>query len=318
MSLEQSVVEIEGRTSGGGDVAVKAAAGGRSQSLEIGRIVAAFFIVGYHSTARGHDIFYAGLVFFLMASPFMEVRYNYERQRSPGQLARLFLLPWAFWLVVYGAFNLIRGRPAFPAELDLLSGVLYGSSGHLWFLPFMFAVLLLLATVKRLLRPPGLFWGSLAICAALLLASPVVRPWSLEQGPPASQWIHAAPAVFAGVVLGLAPVIRHGRAGIGVLAIVLGVTFAYDIRGISLAYPLGALLLFLAATGPERVFARFDVEQVSRCMLGVFLVHLFWLSLARPIFPYFDLAGVAAAFLGALASVWLTRRFVPASKAVLG
>ena len=178
----------------------------------------------------------------------------------------LFLVPWIFWSLAYGAFNLLRHRPLWPAELDPVSGLLYGTSAHLWFMPFMFAVLLLLGFAKARMAPAAMFWTSLAVALALLLAAPVVRPWSLALGPPYAQWVHAAAPVFAGIVMGLAGSVRHGRWGGAALALGLAVATLYGIRGISVAYPVGALLQYGVAWILEHVSA---YDLMCRCSYAV-------------------------------------------------
>jgi hypothetical protein len=53
-------------------------------------------------------------------------------------------------------------------------------------------------------------------------------------------------------------------------------------------------------------------------MMGVYLVHIAALGVFDRITGPATLATVALAFLASLAGVWLCRRFVPRSKAMLG
>ncbi|WP_260599068.1 hypothetical protein [Sphingomonas endolithica] len=155
----------------------------RVQAIELLRIVAAYGIVAYHAQAPLHDLAYAGLVIFLILSPMLDLRFNLDRIRSPAALARALLLPWAFWMVVYGAVNLAQHRPFVEASF---MGILYGSSPHLWFLPFMFAVLTVLNMLKSL-APAILFYGSALVATALLLTVTMWRSASLEWSLPFPQ-----------------------------------------------------------------------------------------------------------------------------------
>ena len=146
----------------------------RNQAIEALRIVSAYGIIAYHSGARFHDLAYSGLIVFLILAPAVDVQFNWERTRSAGQLARTLLMPWAFWWLAYGLLNLTRHQDVAQAP-GVLGAVLFGTSAHLWFIPYMFMVLLLLNILKRHAGPRQLALAAASLAAAGLVSAGLWR-----------------------------------------------------------------------------------------------------------------------------------------------
>ncbi len=291
----------------------------RDQAIELLRIIACIGIIAFHDGAPGQDIAYAGLIAFLIIAPFVDLTFNAATARAPALLIRALMLPWLFWLIVYGALKVARGLAFLPPG-NVLLALLYGSTPHLWFLPFMCGVLLLLNAVKLRVAPAALFWGALLAASALFASVAWWRPLSAGWAMPLVQWMHAAPAVFAGIAIGLAPRLAYGRVvAAALLLAALAVAAAAHLPGVSLTYPVGVIVTAVVAWWGARLWpARWNVTPVARCTMGIYLSHIVWLSFVRHYTGSSNYLTVAVTFAAALASVWAARRFVPVSRVVLG
>lgn len=288
----------------------------RLQGIELLRILAAFGIVAYHAGAPFRDFAYSGLIVFLLFSPMLDTRFNWERVRPVGTLARKLLLPWAFWMVVYGAANWLQHKTIFPGGW---TDILYGTSPHLWFLPFMFLVLAVLNMVKPRF-PCALFWLCAAAACALLFTVSVWRPISLMWAHPFPQWIHAAPPVFAGIALGL-----MGKAGSGkfiallVFAGALIVADAALLPGVGTPYTIGIVLAAVTVFWSMNIVPDdWNIHPISACMMGVYLCHILVLKIVGATFGTNSYLTVSVTFIVALGAVWAARRLFPLSRFVLG
>ncbi|MGD9811233.1 MAG: acyltransferase family protein [Sphingobium sp.] len=291
----------------------------RNQALEALRIVAALGIVAFHAHAPGYDVAYAGLVVFLILAPMFETGANWHRRRSLRDLAVTLLIPWLFWFLVYAAINMMRGRAMIPMESGLFAGILTGPSPHLWFLPFLFVTLLAINIFKRAGgTAPFVFWLSSAAVVILLLLAPDLRTTIVSSPSPFSQWLHALPAILLGMALGSAERVRHGRWIVLPVAAVMIPILTGDVAGFDPSYPLGFVLVVIAAwLGGRMIPAGVSVEPVSRLMMGVYLVHPLALMAFSPILAVNQIVGVFIAFVASTVSVWLARRIVSVSGWVL-
>ena len=114
---------------------------GKNQAIELLRIVAAFGIIWFHSKLPEFGIVsYGGLVIFLTFSSYFAAIAPISRPDYLLRLGKRLLLPWAAWWLVYGALNLADHRPLLLPHHDITLGVLTGTHIHLWYLPFIFAV----------------------------------------------------------------------------------------------------------------------------------------------------------------------------------
>ncbi len=291
----------------------------RLQGIEWLRLVAAFGIVAYHDNVPGRDLAYSGLMVFLILSTFVDLHFNWERKRPLPRLASAILLPWLFWCVVYAAVNEAAGRPVFR-EIGFLRGVLFGPSYHLWFLPFIFLVLAVVQQAKNRVSPIFLFYISIISALALLLTAANWRPASFEWGDPWAQWAHSAAGIFLGIAVGLATRVRMGVAVIvATVVIMVANALLHPVEGVSLPYAIGMSAVVIVAWVPlGSRQPSFDVQPVSRCMMGVYLVHPLFLSVTRLIFGPGNYAGSTVAFGLGLATVLLSLWLVPKSAWVFG
>jgi hypothetical protein len=268
---------------------------GRNQNIEIVRIIAAFGIVLFHSRATGSDLGYSGLVAFTILSTFFA-------GTGTAKLAKRVLVPWVFWSVFYAGWRFAADGSMFHAGLTPLESILFGT--HLWFLPFIFVINAALGQIKSRHLP--------LICAiagsALLAATPWWRDFQLQFNPPVVQYLHALPAALIGVAL-------RTKASLAISCAGVAVCLAWQIPGVSLPYALGGLIVIVALLVPK---VQFNVESVSACMFGVYLVHIAALGVFNRITGPATLLTVCMAFFGSLIGVWLARKYVPATRTVLG
>lgn len=149
------------------------------------------------------------LVFLLSLSIFVVNR--------PGQLdlaevlrrkTQRLLKPWLFWSTVYGMVALLkvlhptRGVPFSDAFGWTM--LLIGTRIHLWFLPFSFVAVMLLALIHRAITGAS---NSFVITAAIVLGTLSVAGCAMIQScvqppTPLRQWILGAPAMFLGLAIG--------------------------------------------------------------------------------------------------------------------
>ena len=290
----------------------------RGQAIEALRIIATFAIVAFHEKVAFSDVVYSGLIVFLILSPMLDIHYNWDRVRSVKVLAERLLMPWAFWMLIYAAINVVRGN-SIIMKGEGVSGLLYGTSSHLWFLPFIFLVLVALNVWKQWINQKILFWAS-AVCAVVFLAN--AAAWQglvLSLPPPFAQWLHAAPAVLIGIVFGLV-----GRnwppavAALAALAIALLLLISNALPGLSFPYAIGVISVAAVVMWGPRLWPGWDVQPIADCMLGVYLSHMAWLSVFRPLTGSGSYLNATVSFFVALLVVYLARRYIPKSKYALG
>ncbi len=271
------------------------------------RVLAAFGIVAFHSrydVLNSRQIFYAGLVCFIMVS----VWFCLERlQRSPRQhaavLGRLFL-PWVFWSCVFLVKEAyMTGSLAVDASLFIRFWA--GTAIHLWYIPFIAAVMTLLWAAGRR-WPAGLLEATaLASLAALTLSAGVWRDWSIHLASPLPQYFHALFPVCAAVLVH--GDVQRGRY-FGTLLCLAAALYLAQFHGMGLPYAIGILACVsafrLGQVGSVRMS---DWGALADCMFGVYLVHPLLFYPWRTIVGGETIAFPVLVFLSATAIVWLVR-----------
>jgi hypothetical protein len=248
----------------------------RNQAIELLRILGAFGIVWFHSGAPGHEIAYSGLSLFIIITLYFETGPNWDRHRSIKSRALRLLWPWAFWFAVYAAGNVALGKDPVPLDNGLIAGILDGSHPHLWYLPFMFAVLVLIDVVKPIISQKTLFRGAAALFFFVFVTASVWRPTSLLAGPPYEQWAQATPALLLGILFGAA---RSDKAGHGVILaamLMLGYATALGHFGLPHTIAAGLMLAALAYRGKAHMPL---IAEAAGVTFGVYLIHPIFLHL---------------------------------------
>jgi hypothetical protein len=267
----------------------------RNQNIELARIFAAFGIVLFHSGASGAELGYSGLIAFTALS-------TYFASGNFGKLAKRILIPWVFWSVFYLGWRYAADGDPFHLGMNPFQSILYGT--HLWYLPFIFVVILVAGSIRSPLLP----LASGVVAFALLAAAPFWRDLQLQLAPPLAQWLHALPAAFLGIAC-------RSRYGMALAAAGLVIGTMWQIAGVSLPYAVGGGVVIAAILLPR---IRWNVEAISSCMFGVYLVHIAALGIFNRISGQATLATALLAFLASLIGVLVVRRMIPPSRWVLG
>ncbi|HBP03196.1 MAG TPA: hypothetical protein DD677_08680 [Stenotrophomonas sp.] len=257
---------------------------GRNQGIELARVLAAFAIIWYHSKAPGSEISYSGLSVFLMLTMLFEAGSNWSRPVRIAKLARRLLIPWAFWFLVFGAINLARHKPLMPLDYSggWVAGVLAGSSIHLWYIPFIFALIVILALIKRFVDRQMLFW--LVVMATVVNLATVWQwePWSRQVGYPLAQWTQASTAVLIGLLMGLHRSTRWGAHALAVALMMVAATWVLSsLPGVALPHLIAALVLLAALRWGHRIPTLTVMQTLANATFGIYLCHPIFLGAAK-------------------------------------
>lgn len=274
-----------------------------SSSYDYARIIAAFGIVLFHAGSPGASIGYAALPFFLMLIIFLGLKSAADTCFSKyisGRAERL-LKPWLVWSAVYGTLKLAEVAVTDATMKDELAPYMFltGPAIHLWFLPFSFAVCVLLWPLTRLtLQPAGI--------AALMLALALQWHNQIQDLPvPLTQWAHVAPAVCLGFCL--AVISRK----IAVVCIFSGLSFVFG-------WTEGLLQIMLAAFSiiacqwiiiPQTPLSK----KLAAASMGVYLVHPLIFSLCQRAFSL-DEHNFSTAILTAMVSLCVALALIHVKK----
>lgn len=284
----------------------------RNNAIELLRIVAAFGVVTFHVSHELREVGFAGLIVFLALSPLFAVQSGGRRAQP---LWRTYIVPWLFWLPVYGLHNMAWGRP-FLADASV-SGLLAGTSPHLWYLPFMFVALLALDLALRC-RWIWSLWVLAAVGGVVLPALLPALGHLIQPQPPVAQYLSALPAFALGAAGGACLrdgkscrfIVVAGCAGIALLA-------AGGMPGAALSYALGMAAVVVALRVPARWTQGWRIRWLSDAMKGVYLIHLLLVYPAGRLVGWGNWPTVVMTFTLSAAMVVVVRRFVRGARIVL-
>jgi len=268
-------------------------------------------VVAYHSQVAGLEAAYAGLVVFVVLSVYLAVTVQAARPPTLASRARRLLLPWAVWFLFYGSFNLATGRALIPLEGGIVAGVLAGPSIHLWYLPFIFGVLSLLAPLTARVDQRRLAWAGALAFVLLFVSLPSWRSGSMRLVLPLPQYLHAIGGVLAGLFFGCSPQLKAAVRWWLMAAMLMAVASVLPFEGIGLPYLIGIAVSAAVLMSPRSLVAGVDFSEPAACTLGIYLLHPFLLAVANK----YHLASGAMLPLGVFVAsgllVWLFRRGVP-------
>lgn len=243
----------------------------RRQDIEFFRIISTFAVVWFHSGLIDSEIAYGGLIIFLLLSTYIAgTGKSYGTTIFPRRVKRL-LLPWLVWFVIYGAVNVIVGKPVVPLNNGIIAGILTGPSVHLWYLPFLFSCLFVFDLAKK--RIPSLLLASISAALTILIVSsaPLWRSKSFELGYPLAQYMHASAGIFLGIFFSKFHELPYKI--LFLLFIFAASILTIPLSGIGIPYLIGVTagctLVFLDG---KNLF-NFQFEPLSQYMFGVYLIH---------------------------------------------
>lgn len=274
----------------------------KRQDIELARLISAFGIVWYHAAGDQSPIAYGGLIVYLMLSIYLSGNRLVDLALVRRRASRI-IIPWVLWSALYGLANLVAGRPMINVQPSWWIGVLAGPSIHLWYLPYIFMVLLLLDVAKRYVRAPQVAMISATSAALMILCAPTWRPVSIAVGYPIAQWAHALPAVLIGIYFLCAIRLPKVYSIFGVLVITVALLAPATELRFRLPYLEGTVVMALIATGALVPFVRWDLTQLSECTFGVYLCHAMFQKVL-------SMSGMVPGGMLAMASFLLSTTFV--------
>lgn len=280
----------------------------KQQNIELLRIVSAFGIVWFHAGAVGGQIAYAGLVVFAIISMYLAGKSANRHAATPRARALRLLRPWAVWFAIYGLLNIMEHHQPVRSELGVVGGLLIGPASHLWYMPFIFACLLVFDALRWRYSERAMAWGSAVLAIAALASVPWWRPLSFSAPLPTAQYAHAMAAVLIGVFFAYYGAL--GRLAPLLLAVMLAfAALALPWHDVGLTYLLALTVSFAVLFLAPARFPYIDVSVISRCTPGIYFVHLLWLSALSKLVHGPALA--IGAFLGSLLMVLVARKLFP-------
>ena len=278
------------------------------QEIEILRLLCALGIVWLHAGVLGSHVGMAGSVVFAALSVYLS-----GTKKTVLQRGQRLLIPWVLWSLVYGAVAIAQSRPPLNFDNGVIAGILRGPAYHLWYLPFIFTVLIILAPYKRKVSPQVQAWtGAVGALASLLTFRfwfPESESWDL----PWSHYVRILPAAFFGLFLSRAGKLSrwHGRS---MMVLIWLATLTLPSAGIGLAYKVGFAVAIVALLWPPRFPIKVDARPWSRCTMGIYLLHPLLLMALIPyrdslsvLMPMIAFAGSAILVRLALLSPWAAR-----------
>lgn len=190
--------------SGAAAPAVPRPLAGYRRGLDLGRIVAAFFIVWDHAHAPGWQIGYTALALFLFLTAFLAMQ-SYERRPGPGfwhKRAVRLLMPWLFWCAFYRVVYEVLSDAPFALLSDPFT-LITGPYFHLWFLPFTAVWLVLVPLLSRAIRTPTMLAAAMVALVAISVPLGTVHA-GMAFELPVVQWAYSLPLFLLGALHAIA------------------------------------------------------------------------------------------------------------------
>lgn len=181
----------------------------RNQAVEALRILAAFWVVVFHSHVLG--ITFGGMSTFIVVTMYFEARPDKSGSPDVAALATKLLIPWAFW---YCFFWMLEARDgALYSPTNLVSAILEGPSPHLWYLPFVFMCVWLIRTARQRGFSVEIILMISGIAAILIAATyPLFMLFAEQVGvAPIRRYTGALLPALVGVVIGAGVIDVKGR-----------------------------------------------------------------------------------------------------------
>jgi hypothetical protein len=284
------------------------------------RLVAMLEIVAFHMFGPLPLLDGLGLPVFLLLSIAFSVatgnkhdlkKITYGRLRGIG-------LPWLYWSGIYALFVSIlairHGTPLSEVFNPLM--ILYGTSLHLWFCPFIILAGVITAGIHRWTRGHSSYWKFgltimfALICLMVVSSEDLLTRLDARNFPnPFWQWYFSSPSILLGLALGQAFLLyrEDPRWMDGVAAITLLIAFASIVyltpdhlfRRYMVSFAVIATTFALGHRIPNR--GQLTV-YLSSMMLGVYLIHIIIGHLFHKLLSDYHLLYTAVVF---ALSVWM-------------
>lgn len=270
--------------------------GARRPGIEGLRLAGAFGAVWFAMQAPGFRVGYASLGLFAILGAFFAARVSREAGAAPFLRARRHRLglPWLVWSGFYLCVNaaLLRDPVAALTPRTPLA-LLIGPSPHLWFLPFLLIVSVVMIALEPVTREARGRAGLVVLGIPIAVGCFWIQTFVLPPAPFA-QWCYAIPCVIFGVLSAQAKAGGGWRwAPLGFIAVVAAISYALGATE-DVAPALLAAVLF------EAVW-RFDppgdwMRAAGGLAYGTYLAHPVFLLVYYKLFPGANGGAVAALF----------------------
>lgn len=188
----------------------------KNANIERLRIIASFGIVFFHSKAGLLGfIGYAGLPIFVMLTFSLGiVKQDYTSKQNSSSILKRYLtvktkrliLPYIFWVFTYLCWGLARSMTGHGEIIEVPLTILfplYGTSIHLWYLPFVFIFLAIISFLKLYCPVDDLKLMSFYLIVILVtgIATAAVDFGFGQLPTPIPQILFALPAVSLGLII---------------------------------------------------------------------------------------------------------------------
>lgn len=253
----------------------------RNASFDYARLLAVIGIIWFHTGAPQGVIGYSGLSFFLILLVFLAVpqisQIRSPRHRAPAFIrfaaarGRRLIVPWLGASLLFGALKMadVSRGGTWASEFDATMW-LTGTAQHLWFLPFAFAICLVLwplgRWISQMKRSTQLHLCMTFMCLSLTaLAMWQTADWAT----PVAEWAYALPAVFLGVSLALTGGRVWRMIGVAALFFCMALSANWTLGLLQLGVAVGVLILcslIQTRSNPVSAFA-------AKASFGVYLIH---------------------------------------------
>ena len=297
------------------------------------RLVAAYAIIWLHTprsatlqnwTALGRfavPFFVVATIFFIWHG-LVEKPGRDFRSFAVSRFTRIYL-PFLAWSLIYLAFKAVK-KLALPEEPNVFPGIDFlwtGSFYHLWFMPFILVVSLLVFPLgKRLAvrRSAELIVAEIFTLAGAILALSPAPAWLAYVTAGVFVW-NALPAVFWGVALsvafhrGTAPILQRPAAAIAGLVVAgLCTAWVWHFGRDNLAENLAGVACVVTALAPWNASWLRQVARFGPLAFGIYFSHLLFIKTAEAILtklgggisPLVDVAVFLVAVVGSTMLAW--------------
>lgn len=279
--------------------------------VEVLRLLSAFLIVWFHSgISWGKELSYSGLIVFVLLTTYYSTISNKIGLRIYSRSLR-FLVPWMFWSVTYGFGEVFLGNSFFRFNDNLFEQLLVGNYFHLWYLPFIYFILIIL-DVLRGLGNYRLIAGFVYLVSLMyFIFAEYWRPFSLGLTLPLPQYFQAIGAVFIGFYWG---VFSRGGYGLwqmtGILILLCVILLHVNINGVGIPYAVGVVLVIAALIMRVEFKNIKKLKVLSDCAFGIYLIHPVFLHIVGSL--RFDSVFVPIlAFILSFLFIYFLRHFFP-------
>ncbi len=276
--------------------------------IELLRIISAFGIVWFHSGIKfGHEVSYGGLIVFIILSIYFTMISN---KKSLLTKALRLLIPCLVWSAIYASFSYVRGADIFPQNFNIVSKILSTPSIHLWYLPFIFFVTLLIKMLKKYVPINNIRVISILLAIITLLTAQIWRDFNYIS--PFGQWAHAFPAVLIGIFLGTADKINHKRFYILLLFALASIIYVtiLNVKDVGITYLIGVIPCLILLLRNSLLKSNQFIFSLSSTTFGIYLLH----PLVLFIFQYFGIVGFVLpllAFTVSLIVIYIAKLVLP-------